>query len=230
MADETPKPKPRSKKRADRKSYIIPDANLAQQSRVFQKLFTDNVAAFNAKDTDLTPAYAADWMATIEAFEIHPTDETMLDEIQVRSDAVRDYINQIMVFVDELEYFTRKAFKTKPRRVYEFAFDSLAKEAHNTSTKFIVHAYATQAIATKYQTELLAAGLPPAFMTDFTTLLDTGAAPYINLELGKRERIAATTSRVDLYNELTEYWQKARKAAALVYRNDKEALEMWERG
>lgn len=228
--EPTPEKKPRRKvKQAIRKGTIEADANFIQESRVFQKAFTERMADFLLKDPTLDAAFASAWLQQIEDTISHPTDELMKDFIQEKIEHITAFINQAMDYVTDLEYYVGKAFPDDERIPFEFAFDLIKKEALNTSPKFLIHCHATIAIATEYSTELLANNLPPNLISDFSTLLDASGVHYINLEIAKRHRIGATTKRVKLYNRLHYYWQKVHRAAPVVYKNQPEVVAIWSR-
>lgn len=228
--EETPKPKPaRVVKRARRKGKTETDANFIQESRVFRKMFTDRLADFTAKDPSLNSGFADEWLKTITLAEDQPTDELMKDKIQEKVDDIEEFTKQVLDYITDLEYYVGKAFPDDERIPYEFAFDLIKKETQNTSTKLLIHCYATITVATDYSTELLAANMPANLIADFSTFIDPGARLYMDLEVAKRYRIRATSERVKLYNQLHSFWLKVSRAAAVIYKNQPEVAGMWNR-
>ena len=214
---EKPKRKYKSKE-LYRKDFEMDDAHLAQNSRTWQSLFVDHLAAFEAFDPNLDVNFANDWMAKIEAFENHPSDKTMLDDLQDKTQTLAENTAVVMGFVDDFEYFVKRAFPDDKRMLLEFGLDTI----RNSTVVFRLYENVAMVmrLAQDYNTELTAAGMPANLSTQCQTALSHFGDAELEQEYAKRLRIRATTKRIKMFNELYAIKQTVHTAAKIVFRSN----------
>lgn len=201
-----------------------------REQAVWHKLMSDRLPDFQAFDPALDAAFATQWRQDIETLTNHPTDETMVDLLANATQEVLEAYKVVAALADDLEYFVRHAFADEERKLDEFGFRLLTSVSHTTSLRFTLYAFTMAAIADEYMPQLLAAGLPATWATNFDTALNTGAAAEVQQEIAKRHRIKATTFRITLANKLYTTWARINKAAKVIYRTQPEVAKLWERG
>jgi hypothetical protein len=229
MENEEKKERRKRSKQPIKKGEAAPDPNYAQKSRVWQKLFSQRRAAFEAIDPALDFTFEQDWLKTIELFEAHPSDETLVDLQEQTTLDLAAYHKSLLKPVDELEYFVKKTFPDNARILMEFAFDKIRSAVNSANLHTTLLCATTFTIYEDYETQLLAAGLPANWAADFNALLGAANSFLIPHERAKRLRIRATTQRVELYNQLYGFWKKVNRAAPLVYPDNPVEVGLWAR-
>lgn len=202
-------------------------ADFVANGRVWIQLFRDNLADFSALDPDFNAAFANNWEAANEALALFETDETQRDEIAYRTSELLKTHQPVLRLLDDLDYYTGKAFPTDPRKVDELGIKLMRRDAGSTQLKFVLWGYTALRVANDYQPQLTAAGLPLAWFTDFEAALDVCGQAELEQEYAKRQRIRKTTERVMQFNALHKTWQRVNKAAKVIYRTKPEMEKLW---
>ena len=224
--------KPEKKKygnagRIEKAGETISFADFVANGRVWIKLFREHLADFAALDPEFNAAFANDWEAANEALALFETDETQRDEIAYRTSELLKTHQPVLRLLDDLDYYTGKAFPTDPRKVDELGIKLMRRDAGSTQLKFVLWGYTALRVATDYQPQLTAAGLPLAWYTDFDTALGVCGEAELEQEYAKRQRIRKTTERVMQFNALHKTWQRVNKAAKVIYRTKPEMEKLW---
>jgi hypothetical protein len=201
-----------------------------REQAVWHKLMSDRLPDFQAFDPALDAAFATQWRQDIDSLTAHPTDETMVDLLANATQEVMEAYRAAATLADDLEYFVRHAFADDERKLDEFGFRLLHSVSHTTSLRFTLFGYTMAYIANEYLPQLLAAGLPATWATDFETAIANCGDAEIRQEVAKRHRIKATTYRITLANRLYATWARINKAAKVIYRAQPETAKLWERG
>ena len=202
-------------------------ADFVANGRVWIKLFREHLADFASLDPEFNAAFANDWEAANEALALFETDETQRDEIAYRTSELLKTHQPVLRLLDDLDYYTGKAFPTDPRKVDELGIKLMRRDAGSTQLKFVLWGYTALRVATDYQPQLTAAGLPLAWYTDFDTALGVCGEAELQQEYAKRQRIRKTTERVMQFNALHKTWQRVNKAAKVIYRTKPEMEKLW---
>ena len=202
-------------------------ADFVANGRVWIKLFREHLADFASLDPEFNAAFANDWEAANEALALFETDETQRDEIAYRTSELLKTHQPVLRLLDDLDYYTGKAFPTDPRKVDELGIKLMRRDAGSTQLKFVLWGYTALRVATDYQPQLTAAGLPLAWYTDFDTALGVCGEAELEQEYAKRQRIRKTTERVMQFNALHKTWQRVNKAAKVIYRTRPEMEKLW---
>lgn len=210
-----------------RKGKKESDADYARLTRVWIDFYRDKQAEFAAFDPMFTIAFADNWTALCDAFIKAPSDETMKDGLYQATLDVQEAQKPVLELADELQFFVKKAFPKQPRVLDEFGFKLLRATSGKTNLKFTLYGYTVLPIYQYYETELLAAGLPAAWVTNFDNAIGEAGDKEIRQEVAKRLRIRATTKRVELYNALYEQWQAVYDASRVIYKNQPEVMKWW---
>lgn len=203
-------------------------ADFTAINRVFIKLFRERLAEFTAFDPQLNSAYADEWEALNEGLAAMSTDETMLDALNEATEETFAAYGPVLKLADELEFFVDKAFAEEERRGDEFGFKLLRSVSGQTNLKFTLYAFTLSTIYPDYAPELLAAGLPATWVTDYKNAISVAADKEINQERAKRMRIRATTNRVLQHNRIYAKWKSVNKASKVIYRSKPETMKWWE--
>ncbi len=217
-----------AKKIIARLGRFMPDPEFAEANRNVHAHFVKHLPAFTAFDANLNAAYAADWLANIVAFEKHPSDESMLDSIEVATEEVVAQRKICLKAVDDVEYYTKIAFPDDEDIYREFGFKKIRSEREREVIKMVLNLFTTLAVANDYLPELTTAGMPPAVMPNFETQAKELGNVEIQQEYAKRLRIRELRARVLLYNSLYKTYDRVRAAARAIFRSDPETRQLFE--
>ena len=193
------------------------DALLAEKSRLWQKLFTDRLPDFEGFDPGLNAAFAANWLATIEAFERHPTDENTQDQLQDYTQTMYEAANRALDKLRDLVYFVQRAFPGSKRKLDEFATDQIPRLRQKNFTDMVAQCYVTHRVLLQYQTELEAAGMPPTLPAQWLQTTNQLNEAMLQQKHYMRTRIQLTGQRIALYNTLYHNHRTVAEAARIVY-------------
>lgn len=211
------KKKRRKKNVVERKNTNLSDGALAEKSRAWQVLFTQNMAAFEGFDPDLNAAFLSQWRGLTVQFEEQETDETALDVVGIATRQVSHQLAAVTDLAGSLEYFAKKAFAAKGRTLMQFGFDKLTTPLSTGISRFVFYCFATNKVVKDFEAALLAAGMPAALPANFLTAVELLAAAEVDLEYQKRLRLRSTEQRIDLFNTLYDHCTKVHKAAQVVF-------------
>ena len=214
----------------ERLGSFFEDPVFAEKCRNIHKLFTDRLAAFTAFDANLSPTYAADWLAVIEEFEMHPTDETMRDEGQVVTEKIIKQREICWDFADDLEYYAKRAFPNHKRKMKEFGFIKSKTARERGGIKLVKNLYAMGLVGVDYTTELTAVGMPGTLLPNLEHAVDKLGELEIGEEYQLRLRIRATGKRIELWNSSYKYYRRIHDAAQVIYRDKPETKQMFDMG
>lgn len=231
METEEPQKDKRKRKKPDlaRKVTYLVDGELCEMSRVWQQLFINHLPQFEAFDPGLNNTFALNWLAQIEALDTHETDETFVDGLEMITKAVKDLTHSALVQLDGFEYFVKRAFVNDARILLEFGFDYLRKPTIiGSSARFTIGGFVFVKLLNDYQPELTAAGMPPALITDFETIIGKLGEAEVQQEYTKRLRIRSTTARIKGFNTLYATHRQVAKAAAIVFINRPDIAKQFE--
>ena len=220
MDTNTPLPAKKKRKKAPliRIVSMLDDALLAERSRTWHAIFLDHQVQFEVLDPNLTMTYANNWLAKIVAFEQIPHDETVEDgQMQATAD-VADAARALLKKVDDLEYFTERAFPDNGRMMMECGFEAVRKASQTSIPRTIVNAFTMKRVTVDYHVQLLAAGMPATLPAEVQSAIDFLMAAELKQEYEKRLRMRTTTLRINTFNELYRIHQQVRKAADVVFR------------
>lgn len=217
-APETVKPR-RGRKKGDifRKNFDVDDARMCELSRMWHGLFEKHQPDFEAFDPDFTIAFADAWLQKIKDMEAHETDETAVDGLQQTTDEMLQSKTQLMLQMEGIEYFVKKAFVNDGRKLQEFGFEKMRKADASKHWQLPVLGTTLKLVAQHYTTELTAADMPPSVLTDYTTALESFIEYLVLQEFEKRVRIRKTTTRIKKFNELYHIHRQVKTAADVVY-------------
>lgn len=222
LTPEETTPKRKWKKKVIyRKNAELDDDHLCEKSNTWIALFSEIAAQFIALDADFAAPFANNWNGKVEAFEKHPTDETMLDDIEDRQQTFRAEIKTLLGLVDKVEYFVKSAFPDDSRILHEFGFSKIRRAAaDDKGGKTAVLCYTLILVMADYTAELTTAGMPGGLTGDINSQKDSVAAAYAQLEYGRRLRWRAATQRVKMFNELWKIHQQVKRAAYVIFSDD----------
>ena len=198
-------------------------------SKVFHKLFVDNMADFTPFDPDLDAAFATAWKDAYQLAEDIPSDETFTDVLQQHT---ADIATQEKICIDaaiETKYKVNKAFRGDSIKPKEFGFHTMHSSRQSTP-KFIVWMKVLHNRAVKYKSELIAAGMPEADIDALLAKANNLENAEVQQEVHKRERLATTQKRIKAYNDLWKFATAASYAASIVYSDNKEMRELFRVG
>ncbi len=228
MATEQEPKKKSRKKEIFRMNNELDDAHLCEKSRVWHALFGDRLAQFSAFDSQLDAAFALNWLAQTEAFEAFPTDRTMLAGIEEKTAGIALKVKATRLVVDDLEYYTDRAFPEDARIKLEFGFARLRWGITKGDGRWVLPSFTLGKVMQDYLPQLLAAGLPVNLQTGFNTALDNLGTAEVDQEYEKRLRIKATTARIKMYNTLYGMHVRVRNAARIIFQDNPTVLKQYE--
>jgi hypothetical protein len=203
------------------RDFDFEDSLLLQRSRTLHGHFLNHLAAFTAFAPYVDAVWAAQWLAQINDCEQHPTDETTLDQQQQYTDDLEQARKEGFQAANDLEFWVKKAFPGDDYILEEFGFNERKKARAHTLNQ-LIWLDTMKRIANDYLTELTAAGMPPAILTN----LDTKQQNAVNAELAqeyyKRIRKRLARQRLQKFNALYKYCTTVRNAAQAVFCNQEE--------
>jgi hypothetical protein len=217
MPDAERRPRKRKKETLIRAEKELDDARLCEHSRTWRGIFVERLAEFSAYDPTLNAAFAADWLAKIEDFEGHPTDETMRDEVDQKTQNVQKELEKTMKIVNGFEYFARTAFPNDERIISEFGFEKFVKVQANHISHVALLSYTLVLVAADYAAELATAGMPATLPGDLNSQKDALAEAETLQEYTKRLRLRMTTQRIKKFNALYALHVRVHAAAKNIF-------------
>jgi hypothetical protein len=213
-------PKKRNRKRVfERDTSRIADGELLNKSRVWAKLLEQYLPQFQALDPLFDPAYITAWRSALDAFEALPTNEYMED---LQGEKVAE-----MHLVTDLEYYVRKAFPERKRIEEEFGLHKLRTQGARRGVRDVVIGFATLQRIDYYLAQLLAAGMPAAFTTQFLDALNDYADAEVQHQYSLLESIRATNERVYAFNALYKTHRQVAMAAEAVFDGDEIKINLF---
>ncbi|MBK7147519.1 MAG: hypothetical protein IPH78_01545 [Bacteroidetes bacterium] len=216
-------------KRLKRQGLSISDADFVGEGRIWQQLFADYLPQFTAFDPQLDSTYADQWLQELNRFSELPSDETMRDlMVQAQLDSVAAQ-QAAMTLADDVAYYVKKAYPKDERKADEFGFKLMRKQVAKPNIKFALYGFTLHRVYERYATALLAAGLPAGWEADYLTAIENSAGAHITHEWQKRERIRATTERVEVYNTLNSLWERVQEASRVIFREQEELRKLWQK-
>ncbi len=211
-----------------RKGLYLEDSVFAEKQRTFRAHYLSHLSDFTAFDANLTNGYAADWLLGIEAFEAHPTDEVMQDDIAIATEELMEKRSTCWRAMSDLEYYVKRAFPDNKGKLREFGFPRTTTERDRSVIRLVLNVFTMLRVANHYNTELTAAGLPPVVITNLETFGRKLADAEIEQEFRKRMRIGAAETRTTLYNTVFKIYARVRDAAKVIYYKKPETKQLWE--
>ena len=205
------------------KKYLRPyntsDAAFLEFARVVHGHFTDNLSDFTAFDADLDATFAGDYLQAIDDAQNFSSDFQVIDDLAQKTLDVEAKMVECRNFFQGMKYFIEKTFPTRPGTWNEFGYNdySRARRQQNFMIEFMFDLYET---ATKYSTELTAAGFDGARITEIQTLAQQLQNANLLQEKAKGSRSTATNERAILLQTVWDIMTQIRKAAKVVYMND----------
>ena len=207
------------KKEIQRKTFEIDDSNLRMKSDEWHILFLERLADFEAFDPTLNQSFANNWLSLIQAFGSNDSDNLLVARLEGATAQVKEKTDAVLLQLDSLEYFVKKAFPGKARILHEFGFEKMRNANTSGTARFTVNAFTMLKLIPDYEAALLAAGMPASLSSDLETATNQLAESEVEQEYHKRLRLRATGQRIDLFNELYEIYRLVNKAAHIIYRH-----------
>ena len=201
------------------RAYTFEDSLALSDSKVFRKLFMENMADFTPFDPGLNAGFATGWQAAINLAEQQKTDETISDQLQQHTTKVAAQDKICYEAANGVKYYIKKAFGVDETKWKEFGFH-LVHRTRQTTDKFITWMKVLHNQAAKYKPELMAADMPEPEIDSLLPKANTLETANLEQETFKRERLALTQQRVLAYNALWEFAQTVSSAADNVYSED----------
>jgi hypothetical protein len=230
MATETLNPeekKKRKKKILFRKSDVMDDFLLIENSRTWHALFVEHLAEFSGFSTAFDAAYAADWLAMINDFEKHPTDETMRDKVEEKEADLEPGRKLLRLNINEIEFYVKRAFTEKQRKEEEFGFEKLRKRITEGEGRWALAANMVQKMLVDYAPELAAANMPAGLPAQYENALSVFGNAEVDMEYAQRLRIRATTARIEKFNALFDKHMDVKKAAEIIFNERPDILKQF---
>ena len=226
IQDETPK-KPRVKRVIRRESSRLTDGQLINKCRVWAKLLEEYLPQFNVLDSSFDAAYVSAWRSAVDSFENLPTNEYMEDlQLECMADIGKKH-QAFSECITDLSYYVRKAFPERKRIEEEFGLHKLRTQAAQRGVRDVVIGFATSMRITYYEPQLLAAGMPPTFLSVFDAALGALADAEVKHQYSLLESIRATNERIFAYNALYKTHRQVASAAEAVFDGDEIKINLF---
>jgi len=233
MPDEltTPQPKEKVKRKYRKKAFRLfkaDDAAFIQSQHVMRKHFINYLPQFIAHDPIFDAPFATNWQTKITECEELPTDDTNTADQTGIASRLQASVATLVKAVSDIEYYANKAFAHKQEVLYEFQFNTVNRP-DQYKLQFIVNCVVIRMLAEDdYEAELLAAGMPPALITNLDNAIDQTSSLEMAHEKMKRLRIKNARIRVEQLNNLYKISQQVTQAAAVIFFNKPEERALFQ--
>ncbi len=210
------------------RDFRIEDPDVLQFARVIRQHFINNMADFTLLDSVFNAGYSTSFLNAITSAEGQATDETTLDGQQVLTAYVDVATANCLKATGDLRYYAEKAFGGKSALYKSFSLNRAWKVSQTTGN-FIVYMKVNHKLATvaANQAALIAQGMTLAKITNIKTTADALDLAEQNHELGKRQRLSTTATRVDAFNAMWVFISQLNAAARVIYREVPEKLGLF---
>ena len=221
------KKKGRKKRDLVRVNSLLSDGELCTKSRVWCSLLQDHLAAFSALDPAFNAAYCTAWLSAIEALEQLPTAEVKADEQVTARVVVERNRSAFFVLVDALQFYVSRAYPGQPYKAAEFGLTRIRSQANKRGVRDVVLGFAMGICIDNNLPALLAAGMPPAFKTDFDNALGHYADAEVKHQYSLLNSVKATNERVKAFNDLYALHRHVSEAADVVFAGNAVMADLW---
>lgn len=201
------------------RTFSSDDADFIAKNRVVRLIVLPELASFTALDPGINSAFTDAWLLNIETCEAHTTDSIVIHQVEEKTSELNKAVTDALKLVSELEYYVKKAFPSEPALWDEFGFAQRSRIQARTPG-FILWLFTMQQIINDYEADLLAAGMPATFTTDYDIACGACAEAELKQEYAKRLRLRQTRLRVQQLNRLHTYLQRIQRAGAVIYHNN----------
>lgn len=204
----------------------ITDSQMLEETQTILDLFSAEVATFTAFDASLDAAYAATVQDSIDAAIDFPTDDTIQNEITELTDAVTTAWTNCRNHFQDAKYFIEKAFPANTARHKVFGFNDYADMARKQDKvpQFMDQFHDT---ATKYKTELIAAGYTQPKIDAILALATAFNTANRAQEKAKKDRLESTQNRTITMNAVWSGIKAINIASKSVYRTNYAKLQQF---
>jgi hypothetical protein len=226
LSSENGKKRPKKRELLRANTYQT-DGELAEKSRVWRLLFLEDEAAFIALDPVFGGSFATDWLSEIEKFEAMPTTENLVDEHQQSMLDVEEARKKFTEALQLLDYYLPKAYPDMKGIRDEFGLTKILTPDYKRGIRQVVLGFALLEVANKRSAVLLAAGLPPTWLTDMENLCNDYAGAELKAEFQKLQTIAGTNNRIRQFNLLFKLHRQVAKAADVIFMNNKVRADLY---
>lgn len=208
------------------RSYVIPDAEMLQASRVMHGIFGEDKGVFTGFDTAFDDPFADNWLQ-----KINQCSDIILDSSYVNSQAeltkkLEDKMEECRAFYSSLKYFVEKAFPGRKEIWSRFGFNDYSS-ARKSQTKMIQLFGILSKTAAEYKNELIAAGFSQEKIDQINVLQSELTNADYEQELSKRKRPAMTQERINNMNECYSFMQRVSKAGKIIFGADKAKYDQY---
>lgn len=202
------------------------DSFLIETAFTFHALLQKEIALFNAFDTTMNLAYAAEFKTTIDNCLSFGTDETLGDVMAQYTQEVMESMKKCQSKYSQIKYFAEKAFPTKKPAQDEFGTKSY-KTARYKQDSMVVFMTALHTVAEKYKVQLFGQGATQAQLDEILTLRNQLLSTINEQEVFIRARATVTFDRIELLNHLYNYVEKICQAAQIIHYDNDAAKSMY---
>jgi hypothetical protein len=194
---------------------------LIQRARTLHGHFLNNIAGFTNYNPGMDATYAAAWVTAIDDCEVHPTDETTVDQLQQYTSDVEEAHKACFAAANLLEGFVKDAFPNDTSIMEEFGFTE-RKMARARKFNLLIWMEIMKRIANDYAAELAAVGMPAGVLTNLDLRQQNAVNAELEQEYYKRIRKRLARQRLQKFNSLYRTCTRVRDAAESVFAQDKE--------
>ncbi len=208
------------------RDYKLTDSEAIRAATVLLEHYKLHEADFTAFDAQFGPAWQNDWQAAIDLAISQPTDEKTLDEQYQLTEAVEQKTAEALRSIEDLQYYVQKAFGagSPEYRALNYRQPSLLIRYPH---RVLVNTLVASELASLWQAELMAAGMPAALISNLQTRADELLQAEKEQELFKRQRLLRTAQRVKILNNMWAYVRQVSDAASIIYRDKQELKKLF---
>ena len=196
--------------------YKLTDAEMLEAARVTHGYFMEDKADFLAFDPTLVDPFADNFLMSIDAIELFPSNDQLLDQQVQKTLTVEDAMKQGRNGYQTLKYFIERAFPQKIAIWNEFGYNDYER-VRSTQPAFIQFLIQLHQTALKYKTELNSVGYDIGRIDSIAQWAKDLQQSNTTQEMFKGNRPVSTQKRVEQLNNVWEIIRRIRRVGKLVY-------------
>lgn len=208
------------------RNYNGSDAYLLETANVIGNLLTTDLAVFTAFDSTMDAGFVSAFQTKIENALHFSSDGVITDQQAQKTVNVLNLMKAAKEKYQDVKYFAGKAFPDNEEVRNELGFNDIGK-AKTKQTEMIVFLDELFAACTKYETELVNAGMPTSIIPSIDNLRVSLMNANTNQESFIKSRPVLTSQRIDLLNSVYQTLMQINEAAQIVFRGNEAKQKMF---
>jgi len=192
------------------------DADMLQAARVTHGHFVEDYDEMIAFDATLEDPFADDFLASIDAAQLLPVDNVVIDQQAEKTETVEDAMKKGRNGFQAMKYFIELAFPNNQTIWNQFGYNDYEEE-NRSQAKFIQFLYMLHQRAVEHQAALNDVGCTNARIAEIKTLADKIQAFNLSQELFIDNRPVGTETRIKALNRIWATVRRIRRVGKIIW-------------